>query len=177
MDQKLGQRRLQNRFDSFEFSDSDTSQTSLRNTIVELQHYFPDKPLEVSQINDIIDESIDNNEDNASFVSIPAYDIKFIKKIRKDMQCTESLKLIRSLLDESRNSDEIVNWDLIVKEEKFNVNCYITFIYTLMRLFDIDQKDKISRELSFNAGRTYICLLGLPGAKRYVRNFSIKSGR
>ncbi|CAG9806774.1 unnamed protein product [Chironomus riparius] len=165
MEQKLGQ-RLENRFDSFEFSDSDISQTSLRNTIVELQHYFPDKSLEVSQINDIIDESIDNNEDNGSFVSIPAYDIKFVKKIRKDMQCTESLKLIRSLLDESRNSDEIVNWDLIVKEEKFNVNCYITFIYTLMRLFDIDQKDKINKELSFNAGRTYICLLGLPGAKR-----------
>lgn len=166
MNQNSGNQRIVARFDSFDLSDSDISQTSLKNTIVELQQFFPEKPLDVAQINDIIDESIDNNEEASSFVSIPAYDMKFIKKIRKDMQCTENLKLIRSLLDESRSSDEIVNWDLIMKEEKFNVNCYNTFIYTLMRLFDVDQSDKINKELSFNAGRTYICLLGLPGAKR-----------
>lgn len=166
MNSKAGQKRITSRFDSFDLSDSDIAQTSLKSTIVELQQFFPEKPFEICQINDIIDESIDNNEDNSSFASIPAYDMKFIKKIRKDMQCTETLKLIRSLLDESRNSDEIVNWDVIMKEEKFNVNCYISFIYTLMRLFDVDQTDKVNKELSFNAGRTYMCLLGLPGAKR-----------
>lgn len=166
MNSKVGQNRIVSRFDSFDLSDSDITQTSLKATIVELKRYFPEKPMEIAQINDIIDESIDNNEDDSSFVSIPAYDMKFVKNIRKDMQCTETLRLIRSLLDELRSCDEIVNWDLIVKEEKFSVDCYITFIYTLMRLFDVDQNDKVNKELSFNAGRTYICLLGLPGAKR-----------
>lgn len=35
-----------------------------------------------------------------------------------------------------------------------------------MKLIDINPSDKINRDLSFNAGRTYFTLLGLPGAKR-----------
>lgn len=151
------------RFDSFELSDSDLSQTSLKNTIIELQQFFPESPLDIPHIDGIIDESIIEVESD-NFVAVPVYNLKFMKKIRKDMQCTENLKMIRSLLDESRTSDEIVNWNLIVNE-KFNVECYQTFIYTLMKLLDVDQGEKMNKELSFNAGRTYMCLLGLPGAK------------
>jgi hypothetical protein len=147
-------------------SDSDISQTSLKNTIIELQQFFPEKPLEFDKINDVIGESVAEIESETDgFNGIPAYNTKFIRKIRDNMQCTEALKSIRSLLDESRNGDEIVNWNLIVNSEKFNVGCYLSFVYYLIRLFDVDQSDKVNKDLSFNAGRTYICLLSLPGAK------------
>lgn len=165
-----GQR--QNRFNSFELctdDESNLSQTSLKNTIIELQQFFPEQPIDIKKINDIVDESVNElesaaNEDD-TLRSIPIYNIKFLKKIRQEMQCIEILKVIRSLLEESRASDEIVNWDLIVKDG-FKVDCYLSFIYILMKLFDVDCQDKNNKDLSFNAGRTYMCLLGLPGAKR-----------
>lgn len=163
------EKNRQNRFDSFELSDSDISQTSLKNIIIELQRFFPEKSLEITQVNDLIDDSLlmlEQTDDGDSGISIiPVYNVKFIKKIRTDMQCSETLKNIRSMLMESRSSNEIVNWDLILKE-KFNVERYLTFVYALMRLFDVDHNDRINKDLSFNAGRTYICLLGIPGAKR-----------
>lgn len=163
----------QNRFNSFElFTDdeSNLSLTSLKNTVLELQQFFPEQPLETREINEIVDDSVSEleslvNDDEDTFKSIKIYNIKFIKKIRKGMQCLETLKVIRSLLNESRASDEIVNWDLIIKDG-FKVECYLSFIYALMKLFDVDSRDKNNKDLSFNAGRTYICLLGLPGAKR-----------
>jgi condensin-2 complex subunit D3 len=157
------------RFNSFELSDTEASYTSsLKNTIIELQQYFPEKPLEINDVDSLIDESIENGdiaEVNDTVKQVPVYNIKFIKNVRKDMQCTENLKTIRYLLDNSVSSDEVLNWDLLIKDG-FDVERYITFIYTLMKLFDVNQSDKINKELSFNAGRTYVCLLGLPGAKR-----------
>lgn len=67
--------------------------------------------------------------------------------------------LFRSLLEESRESDEIINWDLILKDG-FKVESYLSFIYVLMKLFDVDCHDKTNKDLSFQAGRTYLCLLG-----------------
>jgi hypothetical protein len=164
----MNQSRI-NRFNSFEFSDSDGSQASLKSTIIELQQFFPNESIEFTRINELADESISilsntDDDEEESFKSIPLYNLKFLKKIRRSMNCIEILKTIRSLL-ESRSADEIVNWDIIVNE-KFNVNCYLTFIYTLMKLFDISQTDRVNRDLAFNAARTYICLLSIPGAKR-----------
>lgn len=155
------------RFLSFDLTDdeSNLSQTSLKNTIIELQQFFPNEPLEAKSLNDLIDKSIGVLENDAdsdkedTFTSIPVYNINFLQKARRNMQCTENLKTIRSLLEESRASDEIVNWDLIIKDG-FKVDCYLSFIYALMRLFDVDNEDKINKDLSFNAGRTYMCLLG-----------------
>lgn len=162
----MEQQKNRLRFDSFELSDSDISQTSLKNTILELQNYLPEKAEEFDKINDLIDDALNEIESTSDdFKKLSVYNIKFIKKIRKDMQCVETLKLIRSLLEESKNSDEVVNWNLILNSGKFDVGCYLTFVYYLMKLFEIDQNDKINKDLSFNAGRTYICLLSLPGAK------------
>lgn len=155
-------RNRMNSFELVETDDDSLSTTSLKNTIIELQQFFPNEALEIKDINDIIDESIselDREDDTDSFVAIPIYNLKFIKKIRQNMHCLEILKSIRSLLNESHASDEIVNWDLIIKDG-FKVNCYLSFIYVLMKLFDVDSHDKINKDLSFNAGRTYICLLG-----------------
>lgn len=161
-------RNISKRFQSFELmtdDESNFSQTSLKNTIVELQQFFPDEPLEANKINDLIDESISQienqiNDDDDGFTTVPLYNLRFIKKIRQSMQCTENLKIIRSLLDESRTNDEIINWDIIVKEG-FKVECYLTFVFALMKLFEVDNSNKINKDLSFNAGRTYICLLGI----------------
>ena len=143
--------------------DSNFSQTSLKNTIIELQQFFPDEPLEENALQNLIDESISQIEneinDDDGFTLVPLYNLRFIKKIRQSMQCTENLKTIRSLLDESRTNDEIINWDIIVKEG-FKVECYLSFVYALMKLFEVDSRNKINKDLSFNAGRTYICLLG-----------------
>lgn len=157
--------RNNRRFDSFELmtdEESNFSQSSLKNTILELQQFFPDEPLEEKVINDLIEQSISqiNDDDDDGFILIPLYNLRFMKKIRQSMQCTENLKIIRSLLDESQNSDEIINWDIIVKDG-FKVECYLSFVYTLMKLFDVDSRNKINKDLSFNAGRTYICLLGM----------------
>lgn len=161
--------RNERRFDSFELmtdDESNFSHSSLKNTIFELQAYFPDEPLEEKNINDVIEESVNqienqiNDEDDDGFIRVPLYNLRFMKKIRQSMQCTENLKTIRSLLEESRSSDEIINWDIIVKDG-FKVECYLSFVYALMKLFDVDNRNKINKELSFNAGRTYICLLGM----------------
>ncbi|KAG5671536.1 hypothetical protein PVAND_001729 [Polypedilum vanderplanki] len=162
MEQQKNVNRL--RFDSFELSDSEISQISLMNTILELQNFFPEKAEDFDKINEFIESVSEVESTSDDFKKLSVYNIKFMKKIRKDMQCTETLKLIRSLLEE-KNSDEIVNWNLIVNSGKFDVSCYLTFVYYLIKLFEIDQNDKINKDLSFNAGRTYICLLSLPGAK------------
>ena len=136
------QRERKNRFNSFELltddeSNSNLSQTSLKNTILELQQFFPEKPLDVQEVNDLIDESINEIEAESNddeFKAIKIYNLKFMKKIRHEHICTELLKLIRSLIEESRASDEIINWDLIVKDG-FKVECYLTFVSLLIRLF------------------------------------------
>lgn len=96
-----------NRFDSFELltdDESGVSQTSLKNTIFELQfQFFPEneKALKIKDIDEIIDQSISeiedkrNDDDDESFKRISLYNLPFVKKIRQSMQCIENLKTIR----------------------------------------------------------------------------------
>lgn len=161
------------RFNSFELSDSEQITTAnLKSILFELQAFFPAIASEYSEIDQSIEESKvafqdDNNDDDSlSFNSIPLYNMDFVANLRKDLRCVETLKSIRSCMDEVNiRSEEITNWDLLVKDG-FKVQCYLSFIYTLVKMFDLNPEDKINIEVAFNAGRTYMCLLALPGAKR-----------
>jgi hypothetical protein len=158
-----------NRFDSFELSDSEQgNQVNLKGMIFELQSFFPSSSKEFSEIDKLIEESKLNEadeDDEDQFRPIPFYQVDFIAKVRRDMKCLEVLKGIRQMIEDAGNTSEVLNWDLLVKDG-FQVQCYQTFIYSLIRLIDITSKDKINRDLAYNSGRTYLCLLGLPGAKR-----------
>lgn len=155
-----------NRFNSFELSDSEQqSPLNLKTIILELQTFFPEIAAEFSEINKWIEESKQENNEEDQFQTITLYNRQFVANARKDMRCVEMLKNIRSLLDDANKDAEITNWDLLVKAG-FNVQRYHTFVYTLMKTLEISTDDKINRELAFNAGRTYLCLLSLPGAKR-----------
>lgn len=159
------------RFNSFELSDSDTEQEStsnLKSVIFELQSFFPTEAEEFSEIDKQIEESKQENIDDDNeedFVAVPLYKLKFVSKVRQDMRCLETLKNIRSIMEETSKKSGETNWDLMVKDG-FKVECYHSFIYTLVKLIELNPSDKINRDLSYNAGRTYVCLLGLPGAKR-----------
>lgn len=133
--------------------------------ILELQAFFPSQSQEFNEIDKVIDDY--KQDDEEDFPEIPLYKAKFVMKARKDMRCLEALKNIRAYMEAptSSNNIEVTNWDHLVKDG-FKVQCYHTFVYTLMRLIDFDAYDKINRDLAFNAGRTYITMLGLPGAKR-----------
>lgn len=153
-----------NRFDSFELSDSE-QQPPLDSIIFELQTFFPTEATEFAEIDKWIEESKQENNEDGDFQTIPLYNQKFVANVRKDMRCVELLKNIRSLLEDVTKDVEITNWNLLVNDG-FKVQCYHSFVYTLIRLLEISTDDKINRDLAFNAGRTYLCLLGLPGAKR-----------
>lgn len=158
-----------NRFQSFDLGVDSEQQSDLKTLIFELQQFFPAQSKDLQSIDRIVDDyvaAIDEDEDNES-VTNPLYQEKFIQTVRGDLRCLEILKSIRSSMEDVRIDFQITNWDIIVSEG-FKVDCYLTLIYTLMRLHEMDSKDKHNRDLSFNAGRTYICLLGLPGAKRSV---------
>lgn len=156
------------RFNSFELSDNEQQNSfNLKNALFELQTLFPAKAEEFTEIDRLIENSRADRDDDDEGIphAIPLYNEGFVAVVRKDMRCLEIMKGIRSLMSDTRRSEEVTNWDLLVKDG-FKVQCYQSFIYTLMRLIDLDPSDKINRDLSFNAGRTYISLLGLPGAKR-----------
>lgn len=158
-----------NRFNSFDLSLSESSESNLKNIIFELQTFFPSKSSELSEIDKLIDDfketNCEINDDDEDFTALSPYKENFVKVARKDLRCLEILKSIRSLMNEVRNNVEVVtNWDTLVKSG-FKVQSYQNFCFTLMRLLEVNQ-DKTSRDLAFNVGRTYFCLLGLPGAKR-----------
>lgn len=134
--------------------------------ILELQAFFPSQSQEFTEIDKVIDD-YKQDADEEDFPEIPLYKENFVMKARKDMRCLEALKNIRAYMEAPtrRNNIEVTNWDHLVKDG-FKVQCYHTFVYTLMKLIDIDAYDKINRDLAFNVGRTYTTLLGLPGAKR-----------
>ena len=169
---KSSKKAAKRRSDSFELSDSEQqSPLNLKGIIFELQTFFPKEAAELSEVDNwikeskLIFESQQNDDDEDEFHTIPLYNQSFIANIRKDMRCVEVLKNIRSLLEDVGKDDEITNWDVLVKAG-FKVQYYHTFVYTLMRLLEINTDDKINRDLAFNAGRTYFSLLGLPGSKR-----------
>lgn len=155
------------RFNSFELSDTEhLSQSNLKSMVLDLQTFFPGQSKEFEEIDKVVEDYKMQNADEEDFPEIPLYkNEKFVMNARKDMKCLEALKNIRAYMAEDRKNIEVTNWDHLVKDG-FKVQCYQTFIYTLMRLIDIDAGDKVNRELAFNAGRTYMTLLGLPGAKR-----------
>lgn len=157
------------RCNSFELSDNEQQNSfNLKDVLFELQAFFPAKALEFTEIDRLIENSRpeDRNDDDEDIpLAIPLYSEPYVATVRQDMRCLEILKGLRSLMSNARTTDEVTNWDLLVKDG-FKVQCYQSFVYALMRLIDLDPSDKINRDLSFNAGRTYICLLGLPGAKR-----------
>lgn len=156
-----------NRSNSFELSDTEQqSPSNLKSNIFELQSFFPTEADDFTEIDRLIDESKQEaNDDDQEFQAISLYKVKFVKNVRKDMRCLEVFKSIRSLMEDVRKNAEVTNWDLIVKDG-FKVQCYHSFIYTLIRMIELNSDDRINRDLAFNAGRTYFCLLGLPGAKR-----------
>jgi hypothetical protein len=154
-----------NRFNSFDLSLSDTTEGSLKNVIFELSLFFPTKSSELREIEKLF-EDFATNDDNEDFTTLSAFRENFVEVARKDERCLEILKSIRSLMNEVKNNVEVVtNWDTLVTKSGFKVQSYLCFCYTTMKLIEICQ-DKTSRDLAFNVGRTYFCLLGLPGAKR-----------
>jgi len=116
---------------------------------------------------EIIEKSRETDEDE--FPIIPLYNLDFVARIRNDFGAViEILKNTRALMQDGNSTHEMfhLNWDLILKEDNFKVESYRIFVYTMLRLIEIDANDKINRELSFEAGRTFISLLSLPGARR-----------
>lgn len=169
-------KRRTTRCDSFELSDSDQlTAMDLRSVIFELQTYFPSEAFEFTEIDKWIAESkqADDNE-NEDFQAVPLYNKKFVANVRKNMRCVEVLRNIRSFLEESSSNAEITNWDLLVKAG-FKVQCYHTFIYTLMRLLDISCDDKINRDLAFNAGTVQLSLLAQQRWQRLSKYFLCRS--
>lgn len=134
------------RSNSFELSDSDQNVPSnLKTIVLELQEFFPSKADDFAVIDRLIEDSTpESNEDEEDFKEIPLYKDKLIASVRKDMRCLEMLKTIRSLVADCNRNSEVTNWDLIVKEG-FKVECYQSFIYTLMRQVHI----KILTRLKF----------------------------
>lgn len=158
-----------NRFESFDLGIDADLQTNLKTLIFELQQFFPPNAIELQQIDRIVDEVLlsRDDDDDAPPTENKLYKETFISTIRADLRCLEILKSIRASMEDVNTSIEVTNWDTIVAKG-FKVDCYLTLIYALIRLCELDARDKHNRDLSFNAGRTYICLLGLPGAKRSV---------
>lgn len=155
-----------NRSNSFELSDSEQqSPSNLKSNIFELQSFFPREAEDFLEIDRLIEESKQEANEDEEFPMISLYKRKFVENVRKDLRCLEVFKSIRSLMEDVSKNAEVTNWDLLVKDG-FKVQCYLSFIYTLMKMIELNNDDKINRDLAFNAGRTYLCLLGLPGAKR-----------
>lgn len=160
-----------NRFNSFELNDSDQETiTCLKDIIFELQSFFPSKAEDFTVIDKLVEESIEkvsqSSQNDDTFQSIPFYELPFIAQCRLGIKCLEILKNVRSVMKINQTSSEITNWDLLVKNG-FKVDHYQSFIYSLMKLIDVNADDRINRDLAYNAGRTYVCLLTLPGAKQY----------
>ncbi|CAO1361448.1 unnamed protein product [Diamesa serratosioi] len=138
----------------------------------ELSRIFP-KQLNQEQIDNLIDRSIDGDYEDAEFQDVlslrPIYTEPTIMNARNNSHCNETLinthGIIKSMMIESNFLSSDSNWDSI-SQQGFSVERYLIFIYSLLRLYDVDSNDKINRDLAINAGRTYISLLALPGAKR-----------
>lgn len=160
-----------NRFQSFDLG-IDEDQINLKTLIFELQQFFPPRAITLDQIDKTVDDFIHSHDeiagdDGDSKHENQLYKEEFVSVVRSDLRCLEILKSIRSSMEDVSVNIECTNWDLIVSEG-FKVDCYLTLIYSLIRLCEFDPRDKHNRDLSFNAGRTYMVLLGLPGAKRSV---------
>lgn len=158
-----------NRFNSFDLSVSESKESNLKNIIFELQTFLPKKSCDLTDIDKLIEEFkekyCDGNEEYDNFTSLSPFEERFVDVALKDSRCLEIIKSIRSLmLEGTSNVENVTNWDTLLKSG-FKYQNYHTFCYTLMRLTEVSQ-DKTSRELAFNVGRTYFCLMALPGAKR-----------
>lgn len=158
-----------NRFQSFDLGVDCEQPSDLKTLIFELQQFFPSDPIDLQAIDRIVDDYVAtlDDDDEGEKVENPFYGEKFIQTVRGDLRCLEILKSIRASMEDVSLNFQITNWDMIVSEG-FKVDSYLSLIYSLLRLHELDSRDKHNRDLSFNAGRTYICLLGLPGAKRSV---------
>lgn len=158
--------RKKPRFNSFELSDSESQTNNIKDTILHLQSFFPKEAKEFDELDKIIESNNldEGKEDEDGFIEIPVYKLDFVYEVRRDLKCLETMKdIIRQ--SNHGNQTEFLTWEKLIKAG-FKIDKFLSFTYTLMKLIEVNKDDKANRDLSCLAGQTYICLLGLPGAKR-----------
>lgn len=161
----MGEASRSNQFNSCDLRDyhENDSKSNLTSLIFQLQRYFPSETKDFSEVDKMLEDYM--IPDQSDFPSdIHLYNETFVNNVRKDIKCLEIMKSLRSLMEDVKIKEE-ENWDRLVKKG-FKVVEYHFFIYTLMKLIEISAQDKVNRDLSYTAGRTFIMLLALPGAKR-----------
>lgn len=136
---------------SFEFSESEMTDHNVSSILEELSRIFP-KQLNQEQIDNLVDRSIDGDYEEIEFQDAlslrPIYLEPTIMNARNNSHCNETLinthGIINSMMSESNFLSSDSNWDSI-SQQGFNVERYLIFIYSLIRLYDVDPNDKINR--------------------------------
>lgn len=147
----MEQKRIPRRSGSFEFSESEMTDHNVSSILEELSRIFP-KQLDHDQIDKLVDLSIDGDYEETDFqdaISLrPIYLEPTIMNARNNSHCNETLLnthgIINSMMSESNFLSGDSNWDSIA-QLGFSVERYLIFIYSLIRLYDVDPTDKVNR--------------------------------
>ncbi|CAO1316115.1 unnamed protein product [Diamesa tonsa] len=148
------------------------TEISVSSILEALSKIFP-MQLNQEQIDSLVNRSIDGDyeelETQDALSLRPIYLEPTIMDARNNPQCKETLrnthKMINDMMNEKNSLNNSSNWDSI-SQQGFSVERYLIFIYLMLRLYDVDPNNIINRDLAILAGRTYLTLLALPGAKR-----------
>lgn len=154
------------RRDSFNLSDSEIETINAGFNIKFLLNDFLETfsahshNLDEEKIDAVFDECIKNHTKEV-------YNIPLIHELRsKCDEITEKLKLIKTTMEEKlQNTNFEENWRSMI-QQNFDKEKYLITMYCLIRLIDIDFKDKVNLKLSFASSQIYLLLLTLPGAKQ-----------
>lgn len=146
--------KIPRRTGSFEISENEMTDHSLSSVLEELSKIFP-RQLNQEQIDSLVDRSIDGDYEDVQFQSAlslrPIYSEPTIMNARNNSQCNETListhGILNSMMSKSNFLSSDSNWDSIT-QHGFSVERYIIFIYSLLRLYDVDPNDKINRGIS-----------------------------
>lgn len=150
----MDKQKTPRRSGSFEFSESEMTDHNVSSILEELSRIFP-KQINQEQIDNLVGRSIDGDYKDAEFqdaISLrPIYAEPTIMSARNNSHCNETLinthGIINSMMNESNFLSSDSNWDSI-SQQGFSVERYLVFIYSLLRLYDVDPSDKINRGIS-----------------------------
>uniref|UniRef100_A0A182JS42 Uncharacterized protein n=1 Tax=Anopheles christyi TaxID=43041 RepID=A0A182JS42_9DIPT len=120
--------------------------------------------------NDISDSEQEHGGEASGIISKPN-DLRNIEMVQRAVNDSELLDLMRDIVREVENIrstaglfDQYDNWQYLSK--KINIEHFLAFIYTMIRLAEIEPTKAVHRKLAICSARLYIVLLSTPGQKQ-----------